>query len=95
MSKPIVQQLPKDIVAMEGERVSFRPKVSGSPAPTVAWYHDNAMVTADYATEIEEDGALVFICVELKHAGTYKYTVSNNAGSIQGQVCDGVDHIHI
>lgn len=64
----------------------LKPKVTGSPSPTIAWYHNGNMVTSDYAQEVREDGTLVFVCVELKHAGPYKFTVSNSAGSIQGQV---------
>ena len=44
------------------------------------------MVLSDYACDVGEDGTLVFACVELKHAGLYRFTVSNSAGSIQGQV---------
>lgn len=61
-------------------------KVLGSPPPTIAWYHNGDMVTSDYALEVREDGTLVFVCVELIHAGVYKFTVSNSAGSVQGQV---------
>ena len=71
---------------MEGQKVVFHPKVSGSPPPTVAWYHEVSMVAADYAIDVQEDGTLTFVCVELKHAGTYRFTVSNSAGSVQGQV---------
>ena len=71
---------------MEGQRVTFRPKVSGAPPPTVAWYHEGSMVASDYAIDVEEDGTLTFVSVELKHAGVYKFTVSNSAGSLQGQV---------
>lgn len=85
-SKPVIQQYPADTAAMEGQRVTFQPKVSGSPPPSVAWYHDGSMVSSDYAREIHENGTLVFVCAEMKHSGTYRFTVSNNAGSIQGQV---------
>ena len=64
----------------------FRPKVSGSPNPTIAWYRNGHMVSSDYAIEAGDDGCLTFVCVERKHAGTYRFTVSNNAGSVQGQV---------
>ena len=43
-------------------------------------------MASDYATELSEDGTLTFVCVETKHSGTYRYTVSNSAGSVQGQV---------
>lgn len=66
--------------------MAFQPKVTGSPVPTIAWYHDGNMVVPNYAQEVQEDGTLVFVCAELKHAGLYRFTVSNSAGSIQGQV---------
>lgn len=71
---------------MEGQRVVLQPKVSGSPPPSVAWYHNGAMVSSNYAQEVQEDGSLMFVCVEFKHAGVYRFTVSNSAGSVQGQV---------
>ena len=84
--KPVIQHYPPDMVAMEGERVTIRPVVSGSPPPTVAWYHDNCMVSSDYSHEVKDDGTLILVCAELKQSGEYRFTVSNNAGSIQGQV---------
>ena len=86
VAKPIIVKQPKDVIALEGEKVSIAPEVAGIPPPTIAWYHEGSMVTADYATEISEKGELSFVCIEKKHAGVYKFTVSNNAGSIQGQV---------
>ena len=77
---------PKDVIALEGEKVLIMPEVAGIPPPTIAWYHNGGMVTPDYATEIAENGQLKFVCVEKKHAGVYRFTVSNTAGSIQGQV---------
>lgn len=85
-AKPIIVKQPKDVIALEGEKVSVLPEVAGIPPPSIAWYHDGGMVTPDYATEISEKGQLTFVCVEKKHAGVYKFTVSNNAGSVQGQV---------
>ena len=86
-SKPVIQEYPKDTICLEGEKVVLYPKVVGTPPPTVAWYHEGCMVTSDYAIELSDDGKLTFVCVELKHAGVYRFTVSNNAGSVQGQVC--------
>ncbi len=74
------------MTTMEGQRVTLKPRVTGSPPPTVAWYHNGSMVVSDYACEVQEDGTLVLVCAEQKHAGLYRFTVSNNAGSIQGQV---------
>lgn len=83
---PVIQHHPPDTVAMEGERVTIRPLVSGSPPPTVAWYRDGCMVSCDYSHEVKEDGTLILVCAELNQTGEYRFTVSNNAGSVQGQV---------
>ncbi len=44
------------------------------------------MVMPNYAIELSDSGAVTFICVEPHHAGSYRYTVSNSVGSVQGQV---------
>ena len=38
----------------------------------------------DYSTELGKDGSLVLGSVEMKHAGTYTFTVSNRVGSVEG-----------
>ena len=38
----------------------------------------------DYSTELGKDGSLVLVSVEMKHAGTYTFTVSNRVGSVEG-----------
>ena len=38
----------------------------------------------DYSTELGKDGSLVLVSVELKHAGTYTFNVSNRVGSVKG-----------
>ena len=59
-------------------------KVAGSPTPTVTWLFNGRKVKDDYPTEVGKDGSLTLITVELKHAGTYTFTVSNNVGSVEG-----------
>ena len=86
VSKPIIQEFPKDTIILEGQAVTFEPKVVGTPPPTVAWYHNGSIISSDYAMEVKNDGSLVLACAELKHTGTYRFTVSNSAGSVQGQV---------
>ncbi len=49
----------------------LRVKVGGHPPPSLTWYHDGRKVTADYATELDEDGGISFPSVEAKHAGEY------------------------
>ena len=67
--RPEIVDAPKDIIAVEGERVDFRLKVVGSPEPSVLWYHNGCMVGPDYATEISNDGGLTLISVEPNHEG--------------------------
>ncbi len=50
----------------------IRAKVGGHPPPSLTWYHDGRKVTADYATELDEDGGISFPSVEAKHAGEYR-----------------------
>ncbi len=49
--------------------------MGGHPPPSLTWYHDGRNVTADYATEVDQDGGLSFISVEAKHAGDYRLLV--------------------
>ncbi len=50
----------------------IRAKVGGHPPPSLTWYHDGRKVTADYATELDEDGGISFPSVEAKHTGEYR-----------------------
>ncbi len=43
--------------------------MEGHPPPSLTWYHDGRKVTADYATELDQDGGLSFPSMEAKHAG--------------------------
>ena len=79
---------PPDTFVIEGEGVCFKIKVSGEPQPTVTWYHDGELITADYAREIqfEADGRLAIPSTELKHSGVYKAVVANQHGSEEREV---------
>ena len=59
-------------------------KAAGIPPPTISWFFKGRKVEDDYSTEFRNDGSLVFMSVELKHAGTYTFTVSNSVGSVKG-----------
>ena len=59
-------------------------KTAGSPTPTVTWFFNGRKVEDDYSTELGKDGSLVLVSAELKHAGTYTFTVSNRVGSVEG-----------
>ncbi len=72
-SEPSIVEFPSDTHVTEGEEVYLRVKVRGHPPPSLTWYHDDGRkVTADYATELDEDGGLSFPSVETKHAGEYR-----------------------
>ena len=73
-------------MALEGEQVVFDPKFHGSPPPSIAWYHNGCMVVSDYSIKLSESGKLTILCAEPRHNGKYRFTVSNSAGSVQGQV---------
>lgn len=74
------------MMALEGEQVVFDPKFHGSPPPSIAWYHNGCMVVSDYSIKLSESGKLTILCAEPCHNGKYRFTVSNSAGSVQGQV---------
>ena len=85
-AKPAIDVCPKDMMALEGEQVVFDPKFHGSPPPSIAWYHNGCMVVSDYSIKLSESGKLTILCAEPRHNGKYRFTVSNSAGSVQGQV---------
>ena len=59
-------------------------KAAGRPTPTLTWLINGRKVEDDYSTELGKDGSLVLVSVEMKHAGTYTFTVSNRVGSVKG-----------
>ncbi len=71
-AEPTISGFPSESRANEGEEVVIRAKVEGHPPPSLTWYHDGRKVTADYATELDEDGGICFPSVEAKHAGEYR-----------------------
>ena len=72
ISEPSIVEFPSDTHVTEGEEVYLRVKVGGHPPPSLTWYHDGREVTADYATELDQDGGLSFPSVETKHGGEYR-----------------------
>ncbi|XP_064386213.1 sushi, von Willebrand factor type A, EGF and pentraxin domain-containing protein 1-like [Halichondria panicea] len=86
VDEPSIVEFPSDTHVTEGEEVYLRVKVGGHPPPSLTWYHDGRKVTADYATELDQDGGLSFPSVETKHAGVYKLVVTGASGSTTQQV---------
>ena len=68
-AEPTITGFPSESRGNEGEEVVIKPKVGGHPPPSLTWYHDGRKVTADYATELDEEGGISFPSVEMKHAG--------------------------
>ncbi|XP_064393625.1 uncharacterized protein LOC135341070 isoform X2 [Halichondria panicea] len=86
VDEPSIVEFPSDTHATEGEEVYLRVKVRGHPPPSLTWYHDGRKVTADYATELDQDGGVSFSSVEAKHAGVYKLVVTGASGSTTQQL---------
>ena len=74
----------QEVQCLEGEQVSLMVKATGRPTPTVSWLFNGRKVEDDYSTELGKDGSLVLVSAEIKHAGTYTFTVSNRVGSVEG-----------
>ena len=83
-SPPTIVDYQQEVQSLEGEQVSLMVKTAGSPTPTVTWFFNGRKVEDDYSTELGKDGSLVLVSVEVKHAGTYTFTVSNRVGSVEG-----------
>ena len=74
----------REVQCLEGEQVSLRVKLAGRPTPTVTWFFNGRKMEDDYSTELGKDGSLVLVSAEIKHAGTYTFSVSNRVGSVKG-----------
>ena len=83
-SPPTIVDYQQKVLSLEGEQVTLTVKVAGSPTPTITWLFNGKKVKDDYSTEVGKDGSLTLTCVELKHAGTYTFSVSNSMGSVKG-----------
>ena len=84
-TKPFIEQFPDSKNVLEGQTVVLPVQVSGSPQPTLTWYHDNNIVDNDYAHEIASDGTLTILTAEMKHSGVYQLVAENSAGSTEQQ----------
>ncbi|XP_064386146.1 uncharacterized protein LOC135334769 isoform X3 [Halichondria panicea] len=84
--EPTITGFPSESRGNEGEEVVIKPKVGGHPPPSLTWYHDGRKVTADYATELDEEGGISFPSVEMKHAGVYKLVASGPSGTAEKEL---------
>ena len=86
-AEPSIARFPSgDKHAMEGERVVFRVRVTGSPQPKLTWYHDGVEVKADYSKELAEDGSFTMPSAETKLSGVYQLVAVNPAGRVEREV---------
>ena len=83
-SPPTIVDYQREVQCLEGEQVSLMVKFVGIPTPTVTWFFNGRKTEDDYSTELGKDGSLVLVSAEIKHAGTYTFTVSNRVGSVKG-----------
>ena len=83
-SPPTIVDYQREVQCLEGEQVTLMVKTTGRPTPTVTWFFNGRKVEDDYSTELGKDGSLVLVSAELKHDGTYAFTLSNAVGSVEG-----------
>ena len=84
VTAPVIEEYKGEVHACEGEQVTLKIKVLGFPKPTITWSNSGRIIEASYAIDIEQDGSLTFVSVELKHNGTYHFTATNEGGSVEG-----------
>ena len=70
-TEPQITHFRPKVHATEGEQITLRVYFIGTPKPTITWTFKGTIMEGDYATELDTDGSLLFVCVETKHAGRY------------------------
>ena len=83
---PVIEEFPNTTSVKEGHKVEFTVHVTGTPPLTFYWYHDDQLLTEDYAYKIMEDGSLIITSAEESHKGTYEFVANNSAGTADQQV---------
>ena len=75
------------MTTVEGRRVEFAVKVTGLPAPTFTWYHDNdQLIDESDCYEISSNGSLTIFKPGKNHSGAYRLVASNSEGSVENQL---------
>ena len=85
-TEPKITKFPEDKHVLEGEKVVFKVRVTGSPQPKLTWYHDGQEVKSDYSMELGDDGSLTMPSTETKHSGVYQLVTRNKVGSVEREV---------
>ena len=85
-TEPKITKFPEDKHVLEGEKVVFKVRVTGSPQPKMTWYHDGQEVKSDYSMELGDDGSLTMPSTETKHSGVYQLVARNKVGTVEKKV---------
>ncbi|XP_048390280.1 myosin light chain kinase, smooth muscle-like [Stegostoma tigrinum] len=74
---------PESQTVLEGEKVTFRCKITGNPKPEVKWTKNGVLLKGTGGLEMyEKDGIqhLCISCVNMEDSGSYSCTVTNRRG---------------
>lgn len=85
-TKPMIEEFPCTIVAVEGQKVKFKIKASGTPAPKFRWYEGDRIILAGGQYLVEEGGSLVILAVQSQDSGSYKLVAENDVGSVSQEI---------
>uniref|UniRef100_A0A8C2J4Z6 Myosin light chain kinase, smooth muscle n=1 Tax=Cyprinus carpio TaxID=7962 RepID=A0A8C2J4Z6_CYPCA len=80
---PSFDSQPQSREVAQGEKVTFRCQVSGSPVPTVSWMKDGAPLRQRSGVSTRQEGSLHVLCLESAHitdTGQYGCTAANTRG---------------
>ncbi len=84
---PLIREKLKDTHLIVGERVVFRCRVEGNPAPHCYWYHNDRLIIGDddrYSISQSEDGVntLSIYKARCNDVGVYRCTARNQYGTV-------------
>uniref|UniRef100_A0A8C1TN59 Myosin light chain kinase, smooth muscle n=1 Tax=Cyprinus carpio TaxID=7962 RepID=A0A8C1TN59_CYPCA len=80
---PSFDSQPQSREVAQGEKVTFRCQVSGSPVPTLSWMKDGAPLRQRSGVSTRQEGSLHVLCLESAHitdTGQYGCTAANTRG---------------
>uniref|UniRef100_A0A8C1ITY9 Myosin light chain kinase, smooth muscle n=1 Tax=Cyprinus carpio TaxID=7962 RepID=A0A8C1ITY9_CYPCA len=83
---PSFESQPESQEVVQGEKVTFRCQVSGSPVPTVSWVKDGAPLRQRSGVSTRQEGSLHVLCLESAHitdTGQYGCTAANTRGKTE------------
>ncbi len=83
---PKVTNYCQTIHSHEGGDITLQVWASGYPRPKVSWFYEGRKVESDYCAQVGANGTLTFVHVEPRRAGLYHFTVTNCAGSVDGEM---------